>query len=192
VFAFLSGVLAGVLHVLSGPDHLAAVLPLAARAPERARGVGAVWGLGHGGGMLVWLVLALLFQRLLPIELISGCAEVLVGASLMLLGLWSLRERTRDEAERGEHRAALGMGVLHGTAGAGHLVGVLPLLGLSALGATLYCAGFALAGVLSMAGAGALMARITRGKRFAAYARPVCAFVAFGVGCLWMVGALLA
>jgi hypothetical protein len=112
--------------VLSGPDHLAAVLPLAARAPERARGVGAVWGLGHGGGMLVWLVLALLFQRLLPIELISGCAEVLVGASLMLLGLWSLRERTRDEAERGEHRAALGMGVLHGTAGAGHLVGVLP------------------------------------------------------------------
>jgi hypothetical protein len=49
-----------------------------------------------------------------------------------------------------------------------------------------------LAGVLSMAGAGALMARISRGKRFAAYARPVCAFVAFGVGCLWMVGALLA
>src|SRR6185369_5509306 len=42
----LSGVLAGVFHVLSGPDHLAAVAPLAASGRGRSMRAGWTWGVG--------------------------------------------------------------------------------------------------------------------------------------------------
>jgi hypothetical protein len=184
VFAFWSGILAGLLHVLSGPDHLAAVLPLAARSPQHGRAVGAVWGLGHGGGMLAWLALAWAFQRVLPIELISGAAELLVGLSLVALGFWTFRASA--QASPYERRAALGMGVLHGTAGASHLVSVLPLLGLSAVGGALYCAGFALSGVAAMASAGSLMAKLGRSERAGSRARAFCALIAVSVGSAWI------
>jgi hypothetical protein len=142
--------------------------------------------------MLAWLAIAWGVQRIVPMEVISGAAELLVGLSLVVLGLWSLRDRPFASATGPrEQRAALGMGVLHGTAGASHLVGVLPLLGLSALGGGLYCAGFALAGVAAMASAGSLMGRLGRSEKLGARARAACAFVAIGVGFAWVAFALL-
>jgi NAD(P)-dependent dehydrogenase (short-subunit alcohol dehydrogenase family) len=46
----LSGVVAGVFHVLSGPDHLAAVAPLAASDRGRSVRAGWTWGAGHASG----------------------------------------------------------------------------------------------------------------------------------------------
>ena len=42
---FFTGVLAGCIHVLTGPDHLSAIAPLAARNPGKAgpSGSGGVW-----------------------------------------------------------------------------------------------------------------------------------------------------
>jgi hypothetical protein len=43
------GIVAGALHAISGPDHLAAVIPRCVSQPWfRAGRVGIVWGLGHG------------------------------------------------------------------------------------------------------------------------------------------------
>ena len=53
MFALLAGFAAGLLHVFSGPDHLAAVAPLAS---NRARGqwlTGLQWGIGHTMGVLL-------------------------------------------------------------------------------------------------------------------------------------------
>ena len=47
----VSGLLAGSMHVVSGPDHLVALAPLALHDKKRAYGVGALWGLGHGVGV---------------------------------------------------------------------------------------------------------------------------------------------
>ena len=40
----LTGIVAGIVHVLTGPDHLAAVAPLAVRRPKRAWLPGVRWG----------------------------------------------------------------------------------------------------------------------------------------------------
>jgi hypothetical protein len=91
--ALLQGLLAGSAHVLTGPDHLAGVAPLALDRPRRARPavVGAAWGLGHGLGVAL---LGLLGQTLLvtgDIAVASIWAERLVGAVLIGIGLVALR-----------------------------------------------------------------------------------------------------
>lgn len=43
------GVLAGGLHAVSGPDHLAALLPrIMGQKWHKSMRIGATWGLGHG------------------------------------------------------------------------------------------------------------------------------------------------
>lgn len=197
MLALLSGLVAGSLHTLSGPDHLAAVLPLAAQAPSRARSLGAFWGLGHGGGMLFWLLIGLSFRSAIPLGVISEWAELLVGISLVLVGLWTIHHSRAHVRASGlsshahSQRAALGLGALHGTAGAGHLFAALPLLGLSLQGGILYCLGFVISGVISMAGAGLFMGHVTSRPSLVAHARPVCALITLGVGCAWIAEALL-
>lgn len=191
MLALLSGLMAGSLHTLSGPDHLAAVLPLAAHAPAHARTFGTFWGLGHGGGMLFWLLIGLTFRSAVPLGVISDWAELIVGISLVLVGLWTMRSRTRRPDHTHTQRAALSLGALHGTAGAGHLFAALPLLGLSVQGGVLYCLGFVISGVISMAGAGLFMGHVASKPSLAAYARPVCALITLVVGCAWIADALL-
>ena len=53
MFAVLAGLAAGLVHVLSGPDHLAAVAPLAADADRSQWRAGLQWGLGHTAGVMV-------------------------------------------------------------------------------------------------------------------------------------------
>jgi len=89
--ALLAGLVAGGVHVLSGPDHLAAVLPLAADSRgERAWWVGLRWGLGHVAGVLLVGALAVALREALPMELISGWSERLVGVLLVGIGVWAL------------------------------------------------------------------------------------------------------
>ncbi len=85
-----AGIGAGVAHCLLGPDHLAAVLPFAARAKKRAATVGLAWGLGHGASVLVLGGLAQLLRGSVDVESISGAAEMLVGVFLVGLGAWTL------------------------------------------------------------------------------------------------------
>src|SRR5688572_3654911 len=63
--ALLAGLAAGLIHVLSGPDHLAAVAPLAGGRGRSWR-AGFLWGLGHSGGVLAVGLLALGLRGALP------------------------------------------------------------------------------------------------------------------------------
>jgi ABC-type nickel/cobalt efflux system permease component RcnA len=74
-------------HVITGPDHLAAVTPFALTAKRKAWRVGLSWGLGHLFGMLVIGILMAFFKELIPIEGISKYSEQLVGLVLIGLGL---------------------------------------------------------------------------------------------------------
>jgi hypothetical protein len=103
------GIAAGALHVLAGPDHLAAMAPLAAdsrRSPWRA---GALWAVGHSSGVLAVGVLALLLRDVLPIERLSSVSERLVGVALVGVGLWGLRRvfRMRVHAHPHVHGGAV-------------------------------------------------------------------------------------
>lgn len=83
------GLVASILHVVSGPDHLAAVTPLAIDNKLKAWIVGLGWGLGHTSGMLLIGLLFLLFKNMIPVEAISGYSEILVGFILVGIGLWA-------------------------------------------------------------------------------------------------------
>ncbi len=87
---FFAGITASILHVISGPDHLAAVTPLAIETRRKVWKIGLLWGFGHLTGMLLIGLLFLMFKEFIPLEQISEHSELLVGVVLIAIGLWAL------------------------------------------------------------------------------------------------------
>jgi len=96
-FPLFAGIIAAVLHVISGPDHLAAVTPFAIESKKKAWKVGLFWGIGHLAGMLFIGILFLLFKELIPIEKISLYSEQFVGIILLALGFLVLLKIFNEE-----------------------------------------------------------------------------------------------
>ena len=90
MFAFLAGLAAGLLHVFSGPDHLAAIAPLAADGDRGQWKAGLQWGIGHTTGVLLIALLLLLLKEQLPLDAISANSERIVGAMLIAVGSWGI------------------------------------------------------------------------------------------------------
>ncbi len=89
----LAGFLAGMHHVIAGPDHLGAVAPLAVNDRRSAWRGGFAWAIGHAGGVGIIALLALAFREALPFSIdgLSAWSERLVGVVLIGIGLWGLR-----------------------------------------------------------------------------------------------------
>lgn len=158
VIAALAGAVAGIIHVLAGPDHLAAVAPLTVARREQGWTTGLRWGLGHAGGVILVGVLSLVLREVLPVERFSAWAERFVGVVLIAIGIWGVRKAMRHQVHVHEHshggtdhvhihvhataaahhhhpkgghshtHAAFAVGTLHGLAGGSHFLGVLPAL----------------------------------------------------------------
>ena len=99
----LAGVTAGLIHVFSGPDHLAAIAPLAIKNRRGAWLTGLRWGGGHASGVAVVGILSLLLRGILPVDLISHWSDRLVGVLLIGIGLWTLRNALRVHAHEHQH-----------------------------------------------------------------------------------------
>lgn len=178
IIAWLTGCAAGLLHVISGPDHLGAVAPLALVSRKNAWLEGLRWGCGHSLGVVLIGAAALLFRSIFPLTLVSAGGERLVGVLLIGVGVWTwfqARKITihchshehdgvvhdhvhlhisnpRKSAHRHFH-AALGIGTLHGIAGSSHLIGVLPTLAFPTwLQSAAYLAGFCGGTMVAMSG----------------------------------------
>ena len=213
----VTGALAGLFHVLAGPDHLAAVGPLALDGRRRGWLAGWTWGVGHASGVVLVATLAILLRDLLPsVESISAWSERLVGAALIAVGLWALGRSARVRPAPHAHgavshdhlhvqagprwmrrighaHAAFCLGVLHGVAGSSHFVGVLPALALpTRAGALTYIVAFG-AGTVAAMTAFAAAAGCTGGLarvHSPAY-RAMTATVAVAaivIGGVWLVG----
>ncbi len=89
-FPLLFGLIAAIIHVVAGPDHLAAVSPLALNAKFRPWLIGMSWGIGHVAGMLLLGLIFFFFRDLIPLEFISQNSERIVGLLLIIIGLWAL------------------------------------------------------------------------------------------------------
>ena len=130
--AAILGILAGLVHVVAGPDHLAAVSPLTVDRRRKAWWLGIHWGLGHTVGVAVIGILALMFRQTMAVEQIAAGAEWLVGVSLVAIGLWGFHMATVATTTQKNHipnrrvSVILGVGVLHGLGGGSHLLSVLP------------------------------------------------------------------
>jgi hypothetical protein len=167
MLAALTGLLLGAWHVVSGPDHLAAIAPLAAssdskRSNHPAWRTGLSWGLGHASG--VWLVglLLLAFGALLPLEALGVWSERLVGVMIVGVGLWGLwrvgHPHDHDHAHEHARGPAFAIGAVHGLAGSSHLYGVLPALALAEGQRVGYLIAFGIGSVIAMAGFSELLA----------------------------------
>jgi ABC-type nickel/cobalt efflux system permease component RcnA len=90
-----SGLLAGGVHVVTGADHLAALLPLSIGRRRGAWVLGARWGLGHSLGVLVIGALAVALKERFDLGLVEAWGERLVGVLLIAIGLLGLRRALR-------------------------------------------------------------------------------------------------
>jgi sulfite exporter TauE/SafE len=192
VISIVAGFLAGTIHVLSGPDHLAAVAPLSVESPRSGWRIGMRWGFGHAGGVLCVGLIALLLREVLPIHVLSDWAERLVGVVLIGLGLWGLHkafqnhlhvhEHTHDgESHRHVHvhshghsssraaqhshtHTAFAIGTLHGFAGSSHFLGVLPALAFpSKAEAIIYLSAYGFGTVVAMTGFSSAIGLLSQG-----------------------------
>ncbi len=103
MLAIWVGFAAGALHVLSGPDHLAAVAPLSVARRVRHWAVGARWGLGHAAGVLAVGAAALAARGAFDVGALPPWGEKPVGIALVLLGLWGLRRARSRWLHEHEH-----------------------------------------------------------------------------------------
>lgn len=99
----LAGVIASMVHVWAGPDHLAAVAPLVFERAKKQWKIGTAWGLGHVSGMLLIGLLYYIFKDLIPVESLSENSEVLVGFILITIGIRATY-RAHKKQKQHEHK----------------------------------------------------------------------------------------
>lgn len=88
-----TGLVAGCLHTLSGPDHLAALAPLSiGRTKMESAAVGALWGCGHDAGQVIFGILFLILKDKLQIELLRTWGARVVGITLLAIGVMGIKE----------------------------------------------------------------------------------------------------
>lgn len=172
----IAGTLASMLHVITGPDHLAAVTPLVIETKRKAWKIGLAWGLGHLVGMLLIGVLLLAFKDFIPVDAISKYSEQLVAVVLIGVGGWAFyrifyvekthqhphihagketyihkHHHTHKEVIKQNTISSFGIGFLHGLAGVAHFLLLLPVLGFkNQFEGLQYIIGFAIGTVLAM------------------------------------------
>jgi len=178
----LLGLAAGVSHVVTGPDHVAALAPFSVEAQRRAWTVGLRWGAGHAAGIVAVALAAVLAADRLDLRGLSAVGDYLVGAVLVAVGVWGLLHSraaahaftAESEGHRHVHAtAALSIGTLHGLVGTGATLAVVPAVGMRTSGeSAVYLAGFAAGTMISMSGIAWLLGVLApRDERGTAYRR---------------------
>ena len=171
---FLTGIVAGFVHVVGGADHLIAMAPAAINNPQKALKNSFSWGLGHSSGVLLLAFLAIFIKDITPLNKFSNIAEFLVGISLLIVGVFAIKNSFQlsihshshkhengiahrhfhfhvKEQKYNKHSHALtGLGLLHGIAGGSHFLAVLPALALPLTSACLYLISYLIGSLISM------------------------------------------
>jgi hypothetical protein len=179
----VTGFAAGGLHAFAGPDHLAALAPIAVESTAKAGRIGAFWGFGHGVGVVMVGGVGLVLRSFIDVDAWSRWAELVVGFLLLAVGVWAVwrashveihvhqhdheaevheHVHAHDRGGHGHYHAAMGIGLLHGMAGSGPLFGVLPALALGTGQAIVYLAAYLVAAVLAMSGFAHMLGRVAR------------------------------
>lgn len=188
----------GIVHVITGVDHLGALATLAANGTWRAFIYGVRWGVGHSSGLLIIAGIFYGVGRTFELEQVEKYTEWLVAAFMLLLGgygmIMAVRQYQIDkemgekdgieadivtdpllsaEVETGEEEnkeAAVAdekskkrgsslkqgilscfIGLIHGLAGPGGILGILPAIHQSEFSKTaLYLATFCISSTLTM------------------------------------------
>ena len=198
---------------MGGADHLVAMTPFSLRQPVAALRAGLAWGAGHSIGVVVLALAAIGLKDLVHIEAMSAWAEFLVGVALLVVGGLAVRtafglklhshEHHHNSASihrhlhlhvRGQsnHRrhahAASGLGLLHGLAGASHLLAVIPALALPPLGAFAYLLAYLGGSIAAMAAVVSTLSFLTlrSGARMLPWLVGCTGALSIATGAIWL------
>ena len=174
-YVISTGLVAGVIHVISGADHLIAMAPSSITRPRDALRNGLSWGLGHSSGVFILSILAIFFKDLAHLNKFSSFAEFLVGISLLVIGVIAIKNSIKFNIHSHSHRhnngishnhlhyhnninknhnrhshALASLGILHGIAGGSHLIAVIPALALPVQDAFAYLVAYLIGSLLVM------------------------------------------
>jgi ABC-type nickel/cobalt efflux system permease component RcnA len=86
-----TGLLLGVVHVITGPDHLSALIVLSAGSSWRSATLGMRWGCGHSTGLIIVTAIFLALDQELDVDSFGTYCDFIVGILMIALGLWSMR-----------------------------------------------------------------------------------------------------
>lgn len=102
-----TGIVLGILHVLTGPDHLSAIATLSANLSScrQAFGLGVRWGIGHSTGLLIVGIILIVIsdasQDTLSVsQKLTTIFESLVGVFMIILGFYGLMRAIRKHGNK--------------------------------------------------------------------------------------------
>jgi hypothetical protein len=84
------GLAEGIVHVLTGPDHLSALVVLTAGSSWRSWRLGALWGVGHSLSLIILTIAYEISDKGFDIDTLGFYFDFIVGILMLLLGLWGL------------------------------------------------------------------------------------------------------
>jgi hypothetical protein len=213
LISLLTGFAAGAVHVAGGADHLVAMTPFSLRQPVAALRAGLAWGAGHSIGVVVLALAAIGLKDLVHIEAMSAWAEFLVGVALLVVGGLAVRTafglklhshehhhngasihrhlhlHVRGQSNHRRHaHAASGLGLLHGLAGASHLLAVIPALALPPLGAFAYLLAYLGGSIAAMAAVVSTLSFLTlrSGARMLPWLVGCTGALSIATGAIWL------
>jgi len=172
----LNGFVGGALHGLTGPDHLAVLLPFSIGKSWSAWKTGFIWGLGHGLGLMLFGFISYFIKSFLPFDVLALAhwLDIIIGLSIMSIGIMGVYEvfaerkkfrgdkkddislqefeKKRKETHKMDSpKSVIMTGIIQGFSGSGHFLGVIPAIAIPEfLGASLYLLMFCLGTVLVM------------------------------------------
>jgi nickel/cobalt transporter (NicO) family protein len=173
LLTYATALFLGSLHALEA-DHMAAVTSFAVRKPGVREAVrfGVRWSAGHGGAIVVLGAVLLMLGIHVP-ETASHWLERLVGVMMIGLGVWTFRgagalhahahhhadgtvhDHLHSHVDRDAHdhgHAVTAVGLLHGLAGSGSAIALIPVVGFeSPVSGIIYLFVFAAGTVVAMA-----------------------------------------
>ncbi|KAJ0400946.1 hypothetical protein ATCC90586_007607 [Pythium insidiosum] len=85
-----AGCALGLVHVITGPDHLGALMVLSTGSSWRSFQLGMYWGTGHSTSLLLLTTVFLLVHQRLNLSTLGTVCDAIVGGLMILLGAWSL------------------------------------------------------------------------------------------------------
>ena len=134
----VSGLIAGLIHTIAGPDLLTAIAPLTTKNSNQRYRIGFYWSLGNTLGLLIFFIFTLSFKDIFDIHTLSSIPEHIIAVMLIYMGISSLysmygnaKFSDHDKRNNGSLKFSFGIGTLHGTAGGSHLFAFIYLLSLS-------------------------------------------------------------
>eukprot|EP01083_Nonionella_stella_P259714 886415_1 len=87
----------GIVHVMTGPDHLSALSTLSVGKPlKTAFGLGVRWGCGHSFGLLIVAIIFFAVGQQIDLSVLSYWADLFVGIFMILLGAWYILKAFRE------------------------------------------------------------------------------------------------